>query len=199
MTVDIETFRARIGTYRGRGKPGINLNGYLIISFLCRVGILYWLFTLLLLSGDIERNPGPSNYINAFLLNTRSLKSVSKNHNKLKDFQSLVELKQAKIISVTESWLTEDIKNCEILPEADFNIYRKDRGGYGGVLTAIHTSIHSKLRPDLMVQNDRHNEIIIVEITIPKLPRIALLTYYRPPSDNSVECPQNLETCLRRI
>ena len=103
------------------------------------------IYTILLLSGDIERNPGPSNYINAFLLNTRSLKSVSKNHNKLKDFQSLVELKQAKIISVTESWLTEDIKNCEILPEADFNIYRKDRGGYGGVLTAIHTSIHSKL------------------------------------------------------
>ena len=50
-----------------------------------------------------------------------------------------------------------------------------------------------------MVQNDRHNEIIVVEIIIPKLPRIALLTYYRPPSDNSVECPQNLETCLRRI
>ena len=138
----------------------------------------------MLLSGDIERNPGPSNYINAFLINTRSLKSVSKNHNKLKDFQSLVELKQAKIISVTESWLTEDIKNCELLLEADFNIYRKDRGGYGGVLTAIQTS-YSKLRPDLMVQNDRHNEIIVVEIIIPKLPRIALLTYYRPPSDNS--------------
>ena len=50
-----------------------------------------------------------------------------------------------------------------------------------------------------MVQYDRHNEIIVVEIIIPKLPRIALLTYYRPPSDNSVECPQNLETCLRRI
>ena len=76
---------------------------YLIISFLYMVGILYWLFTLLLLSGDVERNPGPSNYISAFLLNTRSLKLVSKNHNKLKDFQSLVKLKQAKIISVTES------------------------------------------------------------------------------------------------
>ena len=50
-----------------------------------------------------------------------------------------------------------------------------------------------------MVQNDRHNEIIVVEIIIPKLPRIALLTYYRPPSDKSVECPQNLETCFRRI
>ena len=50
-----------------------------------------------------------------------------------------------------------------------------------------------------MVQNDRHNKIIVFEIIIPKLPRIALLTYYRPPSDNSVECPLNLETCLRRI
>ena len=70
------------------------------------------------------------------------------------------------------------------LPEADLNIYRKDRGGYGGVLTAIHTSIYSKLRPDLMVQNGRHNEIIVVVIIIPKLPRIALLTYYRPQSDN---------------
>ena len=96
MTVDIETHRARIGTYRGRGKPGIILNGYFIISFLCRVGILYWLFTLLLLSGDIQRNPGPSNYINAFLLNTRSLKSVSKHHNKLKDFQSTRRIKTSK-------------------------------------------------------------------------------------------------------
>ena len=106
MTVDIETYRARNGTYRSRGKPCIILNGYLIISFLCRVGILYWLFTLLLLSRDIERNPGQSNYINAFLPNTRSLKLVSKNHNKFKDFQSLVELKQAKIISVTDQFLT---------------------------------------------------------------------------------------------
>ena len=67
MTVDIETYRARNGTYRGRGKPCIILNGYLI-SFLCRVGILYCLFTLLLLSRDIEHNPGPSNYINDFYL-----------------------------------------------------------------------------------------------------------------------------------
>ena len=52
-------------------------------------------------------------------------------------------------------------------PKADFNIYRKDRGGYGGILTAIHTSIYSKLRPDLMVQNARHNEIIVVELIIP--------------------------------
>ena len=43
MTIDIETYRARIGTYRGRGKPGIFLDGYLIISFPCRLGILYWL------------------------------------------------------------------------------------------------------------------------------------------------------------
>ena len=76
MTVDIETYRARIDTNRGRGKPGIILDGYLIISFLCRLGIWYCLFTLLLFSGDIERDPGPSNYTNAFLLNTRSLKSV---------------------------------------------------------------------------------------------------------------------------
>ena len=44
-----------------------------------------------------------------------------------------------------------------------------------------------------MAQNDRHNEIIVVEFIIHKLPRIALLTYCRPPSD------KNLETCLRRI
>ena len=50
------------------------------LSLVCfvRWEFLYWLYTLLLLIGDIEHNPGPSNYINAFLLNTMSLNRFQK-------------------------------------------------------------------------------------------------------------------------
>ena len=60
-------------------------------------GLITWIYMLLLLSGDIESNPGP-NIINAFLLNTRSIKSVNSRRNKLAEFQSLVALKNAMVV-----------------------------------------------------------------------------------------------------
>ena len=161
-------------------------------------GIIAWIALLLLLSGDVEPNPGPS-IINGFLLNTRSIKSVNSGRNKLAEFQSLVSVKNAMVICLTETWLSAEIGDDEILPTDSYKIYRKDRGGYGGVLTAVHTSINSKHRPDLVSNSDHHNEIIAVEIRLPKLPKLALIIFYRPPGDNSHECLANLEETINKV
>ena len=54
-------------------------------------GLITWIYMLLLLSGDIESNPGP-NIINGFLSNTQSIKFVNNRRNKLAELKSLVTL-----------------------------------------------------------------------------------------------------------
>ena len=149
-------------------------------------GIITWIHMLLLLSGDIESNPGPN--INAFLLNTRSIiESVNSRRNKLAEFQSLVALKMHCLsVKLKPGYLL--LLEMTILP-TDCEIHRKDRGGHGGILTGVHTSINSKHGPDLMPDSDSHNEILVIEIRLPKL---AFINFYRPPNDNSHECVTNL-------
>ena len=159
------------------------------------MGLLYWLFMLIIKDNDVETNPGP-NFVNGFMLNTHSVKSVNTRRNKLALMQSLISLKNPGIVCLTETWLTNDIKNEEILPGGSYQIFRKDRDGYGGVLVAVHESIRCKERPDLVPSSDAHNETVIVELRLPKLPKIALVAHYRPPSDNSFECASNYQQAL---
>ena len=70
------------------------------------------------------------------------------------NFQSIVNKKAAlhefiftykpHIIVGTETWLSPDISNNEVIPaEWNYNIYRKDRpDGYGGVMIAISKQIN---------------------------------------------------------
>ena len=71
--------------------------------------------------------------------------------------------------------LSAEIGDNEILPTDSYKIYRKDRDGHGGVLTAFHTSINSKHRPDVVSNSDLHNEIIAVEIRLHKLSQLVLV------------------------
>ena len=49
---------------------------------------------------------------------------------------------------VTETWLSEYIYDCEILPSDFFYYYRKDRHSRGGgVLVAVNKSIYSSQLP----------------------------------------------------
>ncbi len=166
-------------------------------------GLPVWYFLLLLLCGDIHPNPGPasSKPIDGFLLNSRSLKSVDSRRNKLAQFHTTVALKKPSIICITETWLTSEVQNLELLSDSEYSVYRRDRpqGRGGGVLTAIHNSIKSKIREDLNSGNILHNEILVVELKLPKLPKIALVNMYRPPSDVDTACPNNLYSCLNKI
>ena len=97
------------------------------------------------LNKSVKDNPQPNNFIRGFLLNTRSLKSVNKDRNKLGLFQSLVGLKQAFVICLTETWLNSDVLDLEVLPTDQFNIYRNDRNSSGGgVLVAVRILLNQE-------------------------------------------------------
>jgi hypothetical protein len=112
---------------------------------------------LILLAGDVATNPGPAYYsastnsvsrkqVKCLVLNTRSIKSIHKDPASnitvcnLQRFQDLVYNENSDIICVSETWLTTDISNEEIL-HSGFTIYRKDRVNRcgGGVLIAVKT------------------------------------------------------------
>lgn len=162
------------------------MNHVRLIGSMLSIGLLHWFVLLLIMSGDIETNPGPNNRINCFLLNTRSVKSVDKNRNKLVELQSLASLKESKIICLTETWLNNEIIDSEILPSENFIVYRKDRiGTGGGVLTAVHSSFISKLRQDLAPADTGNSDILVVEIIFPKQPKTVLVNIYNPPGNTN--------------
>ena len=79
------------------------------------------------------------NDASVFYTNARSIV------NKLKDFQSLVYTKSFDIIGISETWLTDNIYDNEILPTG-YTIFRKDRPSRGGgVLLAVNNTIPCQL------------------------------------------------------
>ena len=94
-------------------------------------------FLCILLAGDIATNPGPvamSKTQRCLSFNAQSLRSVNKRQDgtftsNLKSFQDLVYAENLDVISVTETWLNDNVSNNEILPSG-YNIIRKDRPLY---------------------------------------------------------------------
>ena len=99
----------------------------------------------ILISMDIESNPGPNSEIELDCRRTNlrvHLPGTSKYSNlhcglinccsicnKFDDFQGVVYGKNLDIVGVTETWLNSDFYDNEILSDKRYNIYRRDRGG----------------------------------------------------------------------
>ena len=147
------------------------------------------LLLLILLAGDVATNPGPpksgSNFVNFIVINARSLKSRhfvnSRKLCHLLCFQDLVYSEQADLVWVTETCLTDDVHNCEILKNS-YSVYRKDRKTRqgGGVMLAVKASsfITSKEIEDINV----NIEVMSCEITVNSNLRYAICCCYRPPN-----------------
>ena len=76
---------------------------------------------------------------------------------------------------ITETWLTDNIANAEILP-TNYNIYRYDRKARGGgVLIAVADHISSRMLP-----SKSDSEIVTVELDLS--PKIIICCVYIPPS-----------------
>ena len=113
------------------------------------------LLLLILLAGDVATNPGPPksgrNFVNCLVINARSLKSRHIVNGRkvchLSCFQDLVYSDQADFVWVTETWLTDDVDNCEILNNS-YTIYRKDRitRQGDGVMLAVKASSFNSSR-----------------------------------------------------
>ena len=96
--------------------------------------------------------------------------------NKLNFFQSLVLNTSFDIFAVTETWLTPQIFDREILPFGYF-IYRHNRGSRGGgVLVAI-----SNLIPSNRVQLQSSCELLVIHLKLHK-DTFVCCTYFPPSS-----------------
>ena len=125
--------------------------------------------------------------LRCILLNARSLKSVSVSSNKLIQFQQLVYSSLPSLVVVTETWLNDYIEDSEILPNG-YNIFRLDRSGGsrgGGLLLAAREDLSCSIKPDLR----SGGEIMVCDLKIPGVHKIAVVAAYRPPDDSSSFIP----------
>ena len=152
-------------------------------------------FLCTLLAGDVATNPEPTRknshqqndsqsfFAMCLAINARSLISSHKLNGKqschLTNFQNPVYSEQADIVWVSETWLTDDIDNSEILPWNDYTIYRKDRQTRaGGVLLALKSSSFSSSRE---IVNDSDLELVAVELKTTCNQKYLACCLYKPP------------------
>ena len=127
---------------------------------------------------------------NLIYLNARSLKSVTSNVNKIRDFNAPIELSDSDIFGITETWFNSNILDSELFSD-QYTVYRKDgeetvqnkRGG--GILMASKKDIISRRRADL----EPDCEIMVCDLQASNAEKTALVLCYRPPSfDNEFFC-----------
>jgi hypothetical protein len=70
----------------------------------------------------IHSNGNNQSILRCYYQNVRSIRSG----NKLREFQDTVYANQYDIVAISESWLTSDISDSELLPW-DYDIFRCDR------------------------------------------------------------------------
>ena len=94
--------------------------------------------------------------------------------NKLDNFQSFVYSTSLNIIALSETWLTDNVFDNEILP-TNYTVYRSDRGSRGGgVMLCISSHIPSRLLQS-------HTTIDMVSVEVQTFPSIVFCCVYIPP------------------
>ena len=194
---DLDTYRARIGSFNCKSWKS---RTPILFNIMMRANLsifnLMHITLLLLLSGDIEVNPGPRHQLRDNLSDISSSSSLGSNQNEEKHLNILhinaeslrkkVNAVEAEsigydIVCLTETWLNPSIDNTSISLTGFQQPFRKDRGdGYGGVAIYVAEHIPALQRTDLDTQD---LEAIWVEIRHPKL-RGLFCSMYRPPNTN---------------
>jgi hypothetical protein len=134
-----------------------------------------FLNTLLLSSGDVEKNPGPSDIIENVSIvhvNACSLK------NKLSLFEP--ECDKLDIITVSETWLSDRDENSSLRLKNFHPPVRLDRVGdaHGGVAIYVRNTLSCKPRPDMIIPG---LEAVWVEVILNNQP-LLVGSFYRPPN-----------------
>ena len=190
-----------------RVKPGkaCTSNTRFTVISMCILAILTlitWLSLLLLCSGDIQPNPGPSsississasNPSNSSNISNDVISSLSINHNlsfvqynvqsilnKLDILQT--ELFEFDILAFSETWLNQSISSDDLLFQSFNRPERKDRveDSHGGVMIYVKEGIYYKRRDDLEIGGI---ECIWLEVANHNK-RILFALFYRPPNLN---------------
>ena len=154
---------------------------------------LLTLILLILMSNDVETNPGPTHDSNSsnpckqmsFMhVNIRSLLSKEQNtttsknpfYAKFYELQAIASVNTHDLIAITETWLDDTIPNSEIMIPNYLPPERKDRNRHGGGIMIYQSSCLSAIRrPDLEPPN---YEIMCFEIQKPQ--KMLFCCGYRP-------------------
>ena len=142
----------------------------------------------LLISGDVEVNPGPAqstNTANELRIVTQNVRSI---RNKLGVLRSNApELEKFDVISWTQTWLNDSVDSAELasaLPGHTW--YRRERPTHaGGVACAVRASLPSTRREDLEADG---TEALVVDVGT--VPRSLLCVMYCPVSTRRCRNPE---------
>jgi exonuclease III len=167
---------------------------------------LLYICLLIILSGDVELNPGPNQPItyitkeelSCYFLNARSIKKITDRTHKLREFKELLIITNPDILGVSETWLNSQLKDTDIAKEEEYKIHRKDRVNKkgGGVMLLVKANIRSKRRKDLENNSTNHNEIIVVEVEPEPGNKLIIITAYRSQQDPYDLFLSNFESTL---
>ena len=157
------------------------------------------------MSTKISRTKNTAECLEIYYYNATSIRG------KLDDFNSHFTCKDnLDIISVSESWLNDSVKDAEVLNQA-YNVYRTDRNlelsdkkDGGGVMLCAKKSLISKVRRDL----ETDIELLWVEITLSpnrclyigtvyiNYPSLATLRKLDTSINNVINCMKPLDSML---
>ena len=155
----------------------------------------------ILVCGDIHPHPGPEHLssrsktntnstnrsvLHCYYQNVRSIKSGFK----LKEFKDVVYSNKFDIVAISESWLTSDVSDSELLPWG-YDIFRCDRKTLGncgdtirggGVLLATRCDFGCK---PVDITRNNNLEISAIEINTGNIGKVLVAVIYRPPIANT--------------
>ena len=157
-------------------------------------------FLILLLSGDIERCPGPVRSMPDLenLCSRKGLKILHQNtQGLLANFDQvkiiLETFKNVDILTLSETHITSDNNSIFNIPGYSFISRRRNAGTGGGVACYISHKLNWVRREDLEM-NDL--EIMWIEIVPKKSKSFLIACLYRPP-DTSLYLPKNFNDKLK--
>ena len=152
-----------------------------------------WMFILVLLSGDVEPNPGPDSVVDNINSSHNGSLEMLTNHLSILhlNIQSLLpkldliaaESEAYDLIIISESWLKPEIRSDSISLTNFHSPFRRDRCDRpgGGVVIYVRDNIYCKRRSDLELQG---LEAVWIELSI-KSKKLFKGGCYRPPNSNA--------------
>ena len=124
--------------------------------------------------------------LHCYYCNARSLK------NKLIHLHDILYSGKYNVICISETWLLDKLTNGLLDPKSLFSIYRKDRGGYGGVCMFISKFISS----NVICLDTRFNEVELIgcKLNFCRM-NLSIYCFYCPPDITLDNFKLSLDGC----
>jgi exonuclease III len=183
MGVSLDVYRAAIGTFNFFKLfviVNVNFSDYDLLFIVSDLIIMLFIACILIiLSNDVQLNPGPVQLFKIGQLNARSLNSS----DKFEEISYLIRENDFDIFAITETWLNEHISSDCLAISGYNNIIRLDREGRIGGGVAIYTSdsLVVKRRSDLEIVGI---ELLWIEFRLNQN-NFLCCTGYRPPCNDA--------------